>query len=86
VTSIATTRATIRNILATMSADDRRSARDPVVVYDVMHEAASRLVGIYAQRATVGGLDDPAVKAVSAIYDEVSGIDPHNMDAQETSR
>ena len=66
-----------------MTMNKIRTAKDPVVVYDVMREAANRLVGLYAQRATVGGLDDPAVEAIANIFDEVRAVDSHDIEAQE---
>ncbi|MET4705169.1 hypothetical protein ABIB54_002666 [Frigoribacterium sp. UYMn621] len=68
-----------------MTMNEIRTSQDPVVVYDVMREAANRLVGVYAQRATVGGTDDPAIQSISAIYDEVEAIDPNDLAAQEAA-
>jgi len=57
--------------------------RDPVVTYDVMREAANRLVGLYAQQVTVGGTGDPAIIAMRALRDEVYAVPTHDLDAQE---
>ena len=64
-----------------MTANQPR-AQDPVVVYDVLRESANRLASIYAERVTVGGLEDPAVLAIIAILDEADAVDSRNTDAQ----
>lgn len=59
-----------------------RTPSDPVVVYDVMREAANRVVGVLAARVTIGGTADPAVAAISEICDEVDEVDPLDVPAQ----
>ena len=68
-----------------MTADNAPPAQDPVVVYDLMREAANRLIGVYAQRGTVGGLNDPAVQAIIAVLDEVEAVDPRDVGAQRAA-
>ena len=62
--------------------DMKHRVEDPVAVYDVMREAATRLGAVYAQRVTVGGADDPAIIEIRNIDAEVNAIDPHDIEAQ----
>jgi hypothetical protein len=59
--------------------------RDPVVAYDVMRFAANRLAAIYASRATIGGIEDPAILAIAELYAEVEAVDSHDMAAQDAA-
>lgn len=56
---------------------------DPVVVYDVMWEAANRLGAVYAQQVTSGGVNDPAIAKMRALDAEVEAVDPDDLDAQK---
>ena len=56
---------------------------DPVVIHDVMREAANRLRGLYSEQVTVGGLSDPAIIAMREITAEVDSVSLTDMDAQK---
>ena len=55
---------------------------DPVVIYDIMREAANRLCAFFAGQATVGGIEDPAIAEIWAIREEVNAVDTRDLDAQ----
>ena len=55
---------------------------DPVVVYDIMREAANRLAAPCVRQVTVGGAEDPAIIAVRAINDQVLAVDVNDLQAQ----
>ena len=55
---------------------------DPVVVYDIMREAANRLAALCVRQVTVGGAEDPAIIAVRAINDQVLAVDVNDLQAQ----
>ena len=55
------------------------------MVYDVMREAANRLMGVCAQRSTAGGPEDPAVLAIAVVLNEVEAVDPRDLDAQRAA-
>ena len=56
--------------------------QDPVVVYDIMREAANRVCSIYAERVTTGTVEDPAVEQIRAIWAEADSVDTHDQQAQ----
>jgi len=60
-------------------------AEDPVVVYDTMREAATRLMAEYRGRLTVGGIDDPAMKEMRAILAQAEGVDAHDIESQKAT-
>lgn len=55
---------------------------DPVVVYDVLREAANRLSALYVRQVTVGGAQDPAILRVRAVRDQVRAVDVDDLCAQ----
>ena len=55
---------------------------DPVVAYDVMREASTRLMGLYAGQITTGGPADPAIAEMRKIRAEARAIDTHDAAAQ----
>lgn len=55
---------------------------DPVVVYDLMREAANRLVAEYAAQRTDAGLPAAARDEIRRIRQQVASVDPEDMDAQ----
>lgn len=55
---------------------------DPVVVYDLLREAATQLVAQYARRADHGVLGAEDIAAIRAIRADVSATDPSDIDAQ----
>ena len=63
---------------------DQPPPEDPVVVYDNMREAATRLAAVYARRITAGGPDDPDLAEMRAIKAAVEAVDPHDPAAQKT--
>lgn len=60
-------------------------AEDPVATYDIMREAATRLMSLYAQRITVGGDDDPAMVEIRAVRAEARAVDTHDALAQRAA-
>jgi hypothetical protein len=48
--------------------------QDPVVVYDVMREAANRLISLYIRQINAGGIEDPAVQMIRSIRQEVHNV------------
>jgi len=58
-------------------------AEDPVVIYDTMREAANRLVSVYAERVTFGGMDDPAIQEIRAIRAQTLAVDTRDIAAQK---
>ncbi|TFD04125.1 hypothetical protein [Cryobacterium sp. TMT1-66-1] len=62
----------------------RRSA-NPVVVYDAMREAATRLMGVYRRQLTIGGVEDPAMIQMRAVLAAVEAVDPHDAEAQRAA-
>lgn len=65
-----------------MTMNKTHTPQDPVAVYDIMREAATRLMSLYAQRITVGGDDDPAAVEIRNIRAQARAVDTHDMDAQ----
>jgi hypothetical protein len=61
------------------------SIEDPVVVYDVMREAANRLVGFYATQVTVGGMSDPAIQKMREVRAMALAVDPRDMAVQKSA-
>ncbi|WP_104198599.1 hypothetical protein [Cryobacterium sp. Y29] len=61
------------------------SAHDPVVVYDLMWEGTSRVVGVYASRVTSGGIQDPAVTAISETWEAAEAVDARDLKAQQAA-
>lgn len=57
-------------------------APDPVVVYDILREAANRLCAYYAERVTKGGLEDPAIEAIRRIRSRVRAVPLSDMQSQ----
>ena len=57
-------------------------SHDVVATYDVMREAAVRLMAEYAQRVTVGGSDDEALAAMRAVRARARAVDTHSIPAQ----
>ena len=55
---------------------------DPVVVYDIMRESATRLAALCVRQVTVGGAEDPAILEVRAINDQVLAVDATDLQAQ----
>ena len=66
-----------------MTSKSVQVAEDPVVAYDIMREAANRLCGVYASRATSGGIEDPSVQAIRSVRAEVRGIDTEDARSQQ---
>jgi hypothetical protein len=66
-----------------MAMSETHAAEDPVVVYDTMREAATRLMAEYNARVTVGGLMDPAMREMRAISAQVGAVDTHDIVAQK---
>lgn len=58
---------------------------DPVVVYDMMREAANRLCAFYARQVTAGGLGDPAIGEIRAVWAEVNAVDTRDLEAQRAA-
>ncbi|TXH11127.1 MAG: DNA-binding protein [Spirochaetes bacterium] len=56
---------------------------NPVSVYDTMREMSNRLVAVYAERITAGGLDDPAIVQIRAVRAEVDAVSATDMEAQK---
>lgn len=65
-----------------MSPMRRQKTRDPVVVYDVMREAATRLIALYAGRRTAEGLAAGDAAEIRAIRDLVERVSFSDMEAQ----
>ena len=58
------------------------TAQDPVAAYDIMREAATRLMALYAKRITVGGDVDPAAVETRNIRTQARSVGTHDMGAQ----
>ncbi|MCL2787515.1 MAG: hypothetical protein FWD59_03345 [Micrococcales bacterium] len=56
---------------------------DPVVVYDIMCEAANRLVSVYASRPRASGVPSEESRVIRAIRAEVCAVDLHDLEAQK---
>jgi len=59
------------------------SSDDPVVVYDVMREAANQLIATHLRAVKDGGLSDPAIQAVRAVRAELRTIGSADIPAQK---
>jgi hypothetical protein len=55
---------------------------DPVVVYDLMREAANRLIARYAGRRTAEGLAASDIAEIRAIRAHVAAVNPADVEAQ----
>ena len=58
---------------------------DPVVVYDVMREAANRVVALLSERVTVGGAGDPMIQKMHEVDDVVAAVPTHDVSAQRAA-
>lgn len=56
--------------------------QDPVVIYDVMHEAANRLISLYIRQIDAGGIGDPAVQMIRSIRQEVHDVPVEDLAQQ----
>ena len=61
---------------------EHRQPRDPVVIYNVMRDAARHVMAVYASQVTIGGIEDPSIQKLRAIMLEAEAVDPHDEDAQ----
>lgn len=64
---------------------DTHPVEDPVVVYDTMREAATRLIAGWRGRLTVGGLEDPAMQEMRLILAQAEAVDAHDIAAQKAA-
>jgi hypothetical protein len=55
---------------------------DPVVIYDVMRECATRLSARYVKQITIGGPNDPAIVKMRALHEEIRAIDTRDQAEQ----
>jgi hypothetical protein len=72
-------------LVADLARAEVRKREDPVVVYDTMREAATRLMAEYRRRLTAGGPEDPAMQEMRSILAQVEAVDPHDIQAQKTA-
>ena len=70
------------NSSSDMSPMRLQKTRDPVVVYDVMREAATRLIALYAGRRTAEGLSADDAAEIRAIRDLVERVSVSDVEAQ----
>lgn len=57
---------------------------DPVVIYDIMREAANRLISLYVGQIDEGGIEDPAVQMIRSIRQEVHDVPTEDLAQQVT--
>jgi hypothetical protein len=48
--------------------------QDPVIIYDIMWEAANRLTSLYVEQIGEGGIEDPAVQMIRSIRQEAHDV------------
>jgi len=65
-----------------MSAVRRQETNDPVVVYDVMREAAHRLIAGYASWRGPFGLPEAAAAEIRRVRSRVDSVDITDLDEQ----
>jgi hypothetical protein len=56
--------------------------QDPVVIYDIMREAANRLISLYVKQIGEGGVEDPAVQMIRSIRQEAENVPTEDIAQQ----
>jgi hypothetical protein len=44
------------------------------IAYHSLRDAARRLVAVYSLRASIGGIEDPAIQAIADIFEQVEAV------------
>jgi len=68
--------------LATTVTSGDYGSFDAHAAYEDLREAARRATAAHAKRVTVGGIEDPEIRAIRAIYERVYAVDLHDVEAQ----
>jgi hypothetical protein len=56
--------------------------QDPVVIYDIMWEAANRLTSLYVRQIGEGGIEDPAIQMIRSIRQEAEDVPTEDIAQQ----